>query len=70
MSLFLITVKSGTWVNGRYRRFLVWAQNYDKLDFLIVLVQRCNNVIKRSEFKILEVVAQGNFYLLGLVQRD
>lgn len=62
--------KSGTWVNWRYRKFLVWAQNYDKLDFLIVLVQRCNNIIKGGEFKILEVVAQGDFYLLGLMQRD
>ena len=48
----------------------MWAQNYDKLDFLIVLVQRCNNMIKGGEFKILEVVTQGDFYLLGLMQRD
>ena len=50
---------------------LVWAQNYDKLDFLIVLVvQRCNNMIKCGELKILEVVSQGDFYLLELMQRD
>lgn len=70
MSLFLITVRMGP-RSMEDIESLVWAQNYDKLDFLIVLVvQRCNNMIKCGELKILEVVSQGDFYLLELMQRD
>ena len=70
MSLFLITVRMGP-RSMEDIESLVWAQNYDKLDFLIVLVvQRCNNMIKCGELKILEVVSQGDFCLLELMQRD